>query len=273
MPLFNPAMDPDAAGQIDALASKTTPVGADEILIEDSAAGYAKKKLLVSNLPVDGTAIHKATAAEISALTEKTTPVAADVLVIEDSAASYAKKKLLVSNLPATVDTTAIHKATSAEISALAEKTTPASVDVVVIEDSAASYAKKKVQVGNLGPPASAIVEATGTITTTSASDVVATSMTTTPVAATYLVIFGGSITNGTGGEYTYASIWYNSAQVASSERVYYRSGNQQQHVPFCCIARVTANGSAAIEGRWRVSNAASTGSLYQRSLSIVKVS
>jgi hypothetical protein len=48
-------------------------------------------------------------------------------------------------------DSNALHKATSAEISALTEKTTPVSADVLVIEDSAASYAKKKVQIANLG--------------------------------------------------------------------------------------------------------------------------
>lgn len=38
------------AGEIDALTVKTTPVSADEILIEDSAASFAKKKILVSSL-------------------------------------------------------------------------------------------------------------------------------------------------------------------------------------------------------------------------------
>lgn len=48
------------------------------------------------------------------------------------------------------VDTTAIHKTTSAEISALTEKTTPVSADVLLMEDSAASFGKKKVTVGNV---------------------------------------------------------------------------------------------------------------------------
>jgi len=47
-------------------------------------------------------------------------------------------------------DSTAIHDNISAEISAIAEKTTPVSADLLIIEDSAASNAKKKVQVGNL---------------------------------------------------------------------------------------------------------------------------
>lgn len=47
-------------------------------------------------------------------------------------------------------DTTAIHTDTSAEISGLTEKASPVSGDLLVIEDSAASNAKKKVQIGNL---------------------------------------------------------------------------------------------------------------------------
>jgi hypothetical protein len=39
------------AGEINAETTKTTPAGADVILIEDSAASFAKKKILVSSLP------------------------------------------------------------------------------------------------------------------------------------------------------------------------------------------------------------------------------
>ena len=53
---------------------------------------------------------------------------------------------------------TAIHDNVSAEISAIAEKTSPVGADLLLIEDSAASNAKKKVQVGNL--PGGADVEA-----------------------------------------------------------------------------------------------------------------
>lgn len=47
-------------------------------------------------------------------------------------------------------DGNAIHGDESAEISALTEKGTPVNADLVIIEDSAASNAKKKVQVGSL---------------------------------------------------------------------------------------------------------------------------
>ena len=51
-------------------------------------------------------------------------------------------------------DTDAIHDNVSSEISAITEKTTPVSADLVVIEDSAASYVKKKLQIGNLAESA-----------------------------------------------------------------------------------------------------------------------
>lgn len=276
MPLYNPTLDPNEPGQINTLPNKTTPVGADEILIEDSADSYNKKKLLVSNLPADSTAIHKATAAEISVITEKTVPVAADLLLIEDSAAANAKKRVQVGNLPAGVDTTAIHKATAAEISTITEKTVPVAADLLLIEDSAAANAKKRVQLGNIPAGSSTIAEATDTITQTAATDAIAagtgTSMTITPTAGVYLVTFSGSITNDTNGGTTYCSIWYNGLQVTSSERRYNRGGSQQQTVPFCCVARVTAAGGIAVEGRWRVSTAGNTGTMYQRNILIHKV-
>ena len=47
-------------------------------------------------------------------------------------------------------DTSAIHDDTAGEISAVAEKATPVSADVFLIEDSADSNNKKQVQIGNL---------------------------------------------------------------------------------------------------------------------------
>jgi len=47
-------------------------------------------------------------------------------------------------------DSTAIHDNVASEISAITEKVTPVSGDFVIIEDSAASNVKKRVQIGNL---------------------------------------------------------------------------------------------------------------------------
>ena len=51
---------------------------------------------------------------------------------------------------PGGLDTTAIHKATAAEISAITAKTSPIAADLLLIEDSANSNNKKSVQIGNL---------------------------------------------------------------------------------------------------------------------------
>lgn len=47
-------------------------------------------------------------------------------------------------------DSTAIHDNVAAEIAAITEKLTPVAADLLLIEDSAAANAKKRVQVGNL---------------------------------------------------------------------------------------------------------------------------
>jgi hypothetical protein len=51
---------------------------------------------------------------------------------------------------PTGADANAIHYNFAVEIVAVTEKATPVSADLVLIEDSAASNAKKRVQVGNL---------------------------------------------------------------------------------------------------------------------------
>jgi len=48
-------------------------------------------------------------------------------------------------------DTNAVHVNASSEISGVAEKTIPIAADLLIIEDSAATNAKKKLQLGNLG--------------------------------------------------------------------------------------------------------------------------
>ena len=139
-----------------------------------------------NNVPdsADATAIHDNIASEISAITLKTAPVGADLIIIEDSEASNAKKRITVSgidhdvltnylpnehidwtvsgvddvhigNVPDGADATAIHDNLSSEISDITEKTTPVSADLIIIEDSAASNAKKRVQIGNLPAAAS----------------------------------------------------------------------------------------------------------------------
>ncbi len=108
----------------------------------------------VSNNSDVASAIKDNVAGEINAITEKATPVSADLILIEDSADSNNKKKVQIGNLPGGggggTDADAIHDNVAGEISAITEKTTPVSADLLIIEDSADSNNKKKVQVGNL---------------------------------------------------------------------------------------------------------------------------
>ena len=95
------AIHDNVAGEIAAIVEKASPVDADLVVIEDSAASNVKKKVQAGNLPgVDDDAIHDNVAGEIAAIVEKATPVNADLIVIEDSAASDVKKKVQVGNLP-----------------------------------------------------------------------------------------------------------------------------------------------------------------------------
>ena len=95
------AIHDNVAGEIDAITEKVSPVADDLLIIEDSAAGNAKKKLKIGSLGgVDATAIHDNVAAEISAITTKGTPVDGDYLLIEDSEDSDNKKKITIDSLP-----------------------------------------------------------------------------------------------------------------------------------------------------------------------------
>jgi len=58
------AIHDNVAGEISAIAEKTAPVAADMLLIEDSAAANAKKKMLLSSLPFDVSAATYLTATQ-----------------------------------------------------------------------------------------------------------------------------------------------------------------------------------------------------------------
>ena len=105
---------------------------------------------LDSDPRTDPDAVHTTEAGEINAVTAKGSPVDADLLLIEDSENAYDKRKILISNLPTGADSDAIHDNVADEINQITEKTTPAKADVMIIEDSADSLNKKKVQLGNL---------------------------------------------------------------------------------------------------------------------------
>jgi hypothetical protein len=119
--------------------------------------------------------------------------------------------------------------------------------------------------------PTSDEATATADTTTVSASDVLVDSMTKTPAAGNYLVWFTGALSHSSNNAEAWASVYVGGAQEADSER-YFRRGGGQGNVatPFTCVAKVTVNGSQAIEGRWRTSGATAT--MHERSLTILKV-
>ena len=114
-----------AAGEINALTSKGAPIGADLLVIEDSADTNKKKKATINSLPAAAPAAHAlagalhsadtlvniqskvsdgslitSAAGEINALAAKTTPTASDIVIIEDAADSFKKKKCTFNSLP-----------------------------------------------------------------------------------------------------------------------------------------------------------------------------
>ncbi len=118
-----------------------------QILEWDSAG---KAKWVDPTGGVDADAIHDNVAAEISTIAEKTSLVGADLIIIEDSENGNAKKRVQITNLPGGADSDAIHITQSGEISTITEKASPVDADLIVIEDSQATNAKKRVQLSNL---------------------------------------------------------------------------------------------------------------------------
>jgi hypothetical protein len=102
------AIHDNVDNEINLLAEKTVPIATDLLLLEDSGASNAKRKVQIGNLPSSGgggpgsdtTAIHVDTAGEIFGIAEKLSPDGADVLVIEDSTAANGKRKVQIGNLP-----------------------------------------------------------------------------------------------------------------------------------------------------------------------------
>jgi len=221
-----------------------------------------------SRLSDDRTASGLRTATTVVTVSAAAAPSAGKVLTAtSDSAATWQTPS-------GSADANAIHVNASDEISGITEKTTPVANDLLVIEDSAASNVKKRLKVGNL--PAATLTSseatATGTITTTSASDTQMTSMTATPGAGTYLVLFSTSLSHSSASGATYVSIYANTSQVAASERRLTLADLKQigQIVPLATQAVVTVAAAQVIEVKWRTST--STATAYQRTLTLLKI-
>lgn len=226
----------------------------------------------------DSTAIHKTVAAEISALIEKTVPVSDDLVLIEDSAASYVKKKLKISSFPGVVDGTAIHKATAAEISAMTEKTVPINADLLVIEDSAASNAKKKVQIGNL--PNSAIfgkdyqaVASDARVSTTSDVFQTKTTLTTPALTGTYRIGWTAVIDMSISSANEEVQLYNNTDAAIVGALIIWRSTINQERCSVSGFAEITFTGAAkTFYLQYRSANGSATAAIAAAKIELWRV-
>lgn len=168
------------------------------------------------------------------------------------------------------LDDTAIHDDTSGEIDGIAEKTDPIAADLVLIEDSAAGNAKKKVQVGNL-PITSPELSETGDASTTSGTYVVISGMTTTPAAGTYTAFFSTSGEVSANNADVLYAIFEAGTIVQHTEREFDQHATANEPVPWQTQAKVTVNGAQAIDVRFLTSSGTVT--VHERSLILLKVS
>lgn len=141
------------AGQIDGLTAKTTPVDADDFVIDDSAAGNEKKKVTWASIKTSLSAFfYGAFADQFNATTAKTSLANNDVFIIEDSATTptaYIKKSIKWSSIR-TILNNVYYGAIAGQFAATTEKTSIAANDIFVIEDSASSNAKKSLKYSTL---------------------------------------------------------------------------------------------------------------------------
>jgi len=138
------AIHDNVAGEINAVADKATPASTDVVLIEDSADSWAKKKVTISDI---SSGEHNHDDDYISILDDAIAGNFASLTFggeISDSgwdASDFA----LYGHTHAGGDSDAIHDNVSAEIQAIAAKSPPVGADIVIIEDSEATWAKKQV--------------------------------------------------------------------------------------------------------------------------------
>ena len=154
------AIHDNVPAEIAGIGLKSSIIGNDLFLIEDSALSNVKKRTTLNDIKnfvnsggSDSDAIHKNIDNEFSTISDKTGVVGTDLFLIEDSDGStFDKKKVTLTNIKNFInsgglDTDAIHKSTPNEIVNIPEKTTTLDGnDEFVIEDSTSSNSKKSVK-------------------------------------------------------------------------------------------------------------------------------
>ena len=178
------AIHDNVANEIAAIADKATPVGADRMLIEDSAASLVKKDITISSLESALELVMDLQDLQGTLPVAKGgtggTPAAGDQVAISDSttaltwrtlpdchtgnALSYTQATNLFSCEADDVgagggDADAIHDNVAGEIAAVAAKATPVAADLLLIEDSAAANAKKRITIATLEPALEGILQ------------------------------------------------------------------------------------------------------------------
>lgn len=116
--------------------------------------------------------------------------------------------------------------------------------------------------------PSSSEIVYTNTITTTSASDVLMTNLSITPITGTYAATFYGSFSVSNAGKIIYMSFYKAGSQITGTE-VQTRLATSTTSVT--SIAKtITFSGSELLEVRWRVNG--NTATCYNRTLTIYRV-
>ena len=111
-------------------------------------------------------------------------------------------------------------------------------------------------------------VNSSTTISTTSTSYILAIGMTITPASGTYMVIWSASLSSTSDTGQVYIQIY--AGGVAQSAEMLYITSKNGTNAGLCCTAKITVNGSQAIEGRWK--STVGTGRMTERILTITQV-
>ena len=134
------AIHKDVAAEIVTITNKSTPVGGDIFVIEnseDTVTPFSKNSVVLQDIKypgMDTDSFHASVADEIgNKLQVKSTPVGADRIYLEDSEDAYNKKYLTLDTIPVAVkDVDAFHKDVIHEITALDEITNANDADILV---------------------------------------------------------------------------------------------------------------------------------------------
>lgn len=156
-------------------------------------------------------------------------------------------------NVDAGADSTAIHDNVSGEIAAVTEKAAPVAADLILIEDSAAANAKKRVQLANL--PASSVFgsnyvsTAAGATATTTGENTVRISLVVPAFTGMYIIYWTATL-DANNKEYVVSL--YNSTDAAEVDRARNKTGDSNYLWVESGFFRVTMTGaSKTFQLRW----------------------